>query len=1008
MLCRVESRSISPVFVGRAEESSTLLAALARAAAGEPQVLVVGGEAGVGKTRLLEEFLAAACEQQATVAVGGCLELGAEGLPFAPFATALRSLHRKLGDEMAEAAAGREAELARLLPELGSAGRDVHDQEGRTRLFELTVRLLERLAASRTIVLALEDLHWADRSTRELLGYLVRAIPAARLVVLATYRSDDVHRRHPLRPFLAELDRLRSVRRIELPRLSEDEVRAQLAGIRGDAEPDRALVQGIFERSEGNPFFVEELALSGGDSRLSESLRDLLLVRIEELPETAQKVVRVAARNTTVEHALLAAVSGLDDDDLISGLRAAVGANVLVPAAPDEDNDGYRFRHALLREAVIDDLLPGERTRLSRRYAEALEADPTLVRPEERATRLASYWYYARDAAKALPAVMEAIEETRERHAYAEQLKLLERAMELWDDVSEALRLRMPHMGSLESYRPCGCDPADPTNSTKFIDLFTEAAVAARLDGMREQALSYVKKALKQIDPARDPRRAAWFWMERSRLVTESGRGDGWAELAEALKLVEDQPPSAVQADVLSNVANWLVLHRWDESTVELSERAVAVAREVGALEVELNARVSLACIQAERNEEDGWLADLLDAREQAGRIGAPRLLQRVHAAISDQLEKYGRSAEAVEAGLVGVEELSRRGLYDSAAFIAGNVAESMTTMGDWDRADAVIAKWRRHARGARPRASMEKQAATLALARGRHEESRGPIAAARSLMGKNDGEPQFGLPLYFTEIECAAARGEHAEAMDRLRGGLELLPLPGQASYVAQFLLAGAGFLAETAGLPGLDEAEHAELLDRVEAEAGRITQQRVRRPAMVLHISAELARARGADDPSHWERAAAELEPYEIPYQLAKVQYRWAGALLAAGGDRERAAELLTAAHAATQRLGAEPLRAEIERLAGRARIALGGDEGETPADAVAELGLTAREQDVLRLVTAGRSNRQIAEELFISPKTASVHVSNMMAKLGVAGRGEAAAVAHKLRLFEQTEPV
>ncbi|NGN64022.1 AAA family ATPase [Streptomyces sp. A7024] len=1008
MLCSVESRSISPVFVGRAEESSTLLAALARAATGEPQVLVVGGEAGVGKTRLLEEFLAAACEQDATVAVGGCLELGAEGLPFAPFATALRTLHRKLGDEMTAAAAGREAELARLLPELGSAGRDVHDQEGRARLFELTVRLLERLAGERTIVLALEDLHWADRSTRELLGYLVRSVQSARLVVLATYRSDDVHRRHPLRPFLAELDRLRSVQRIELPRLVEDEVRAQLAGIRGVPEPDHGLVQEIFERSEGNPFFVEELALSGGDGRLSESLRDLLLVRIEELPETAQRVVRVAARTTTVEHTLLAAVSGLGEDELIEGLRAAVGANVLVPAAPDEDGDGYRFRHALLREAVIDDLLPGERTRLSRRYAEALEADPGLVRPEERVTRLASYWYYARDAAKALPAVVQAIEETRERHAYAEELKLLERAMELWDEVDEATRLALPHMGSLESYPPCGCGPEK--SHPEFLDLLAEAAAAARVDGMREQGLSFVKKALKLIDPAKDPKRAAWFWMERSRLTAGSGRGNGWAELAEALKLVEDQPPSPVQADVLSNAANWLVLHGWDDRTVEMTERAVEVAREVGALEVELNARVTLATMRAERNEEDGWLAELFETREQAGRIGAPRLLMRIHASVTDQLEKYGRSAEAVEAGREGIDELRRRGLYDAAAFLAGNVAESLITLGQWPQADEVIQEWSRYAGGSRARAAMVKNAATLALLRGQHEESRRLLTTARAHMGKNDGEPQYELPLIFSEIACAAAHGETAEAAAMLRRGFEMLPLPGQAPYVAQFLLAGAEFLADAAGLPGVAAQEHAALLDRLAKEADRLTQKQVRRPAMVLHIQAELARARGADDPALWARTAAGLEPYAFAYQRARVRHRWAAALLAAGGDgaRDQAAELLTAAHSAAEDLTAEPLRAEIERLAGRARIALGGDGGETPADAVESLGLTAREQDVLRLVAAGRSNRQIAEELFISPKTASVHVSNMMAKLGVAGRGEAAAVAHKLRLFERAEPV
>ncbi|RSS81758.1 hypothetical protein EF919_39955, partial [Streptomyces sp. WAC02707] len=290
---------------------------------------------------------------------------------------------------------------------------------------ELTVRLLERLAADRTVVLVLEDLHWADTSTRHLFTYLLRTLRRGRIVVVASYRADDIHRRHPLRPLLAELDRLRTLRRIELPRFTRAEVHRQLTGILA-AEPDPGLVEEVFERSDGNAFFVEELVVPHeagcAPGKLSDSLRDLLLVRFEALPEDAQRVVRIAAEGgSTVEYGLLAAVARLAEDDLIEALRAAVGANILL-AVPD--GDGYRSRHSLVREAVSDDLLPGERSRLNRRYAEALEADPALVRADERATRLATYWYHAHDPAKALPAVLRASVATRERHAYAEQLRL--------------------------------------------------------------------------------------------------------------------------------------------------------------------------------------------------------------------------------------------------------------------------------------------------------------------------------------------------------------------------------------------------------------------------------------------------------------------------------------------------------------------------------------------------------------------------------------------------------
>ncbi|MGX1117800.1 putative ATPase [Streptomyces ambofaciens] len=478
MLGSVETRSVSPVFVGRTGELDALNEAFARASAagGEPQALLLGGEAGVGKTRLVEEFAAAANRRGAVVALGGCVEIGADGLPFAPFSTALRALRRHLPEELAAAAAGQEEELARLLPELGEGvpitGGGRHDEESMARLFELTARLLERVAARHTVVLVLEDLHWADASTRHLIAYLFRTLRTGRLVVLATYRSDDIHRRHPLRPLLAELDRLRTVRRLELGRFTRDEVGRQIAGILAH-EPDPLQVDAIFERSDGNAFFVEELAVAaheGSRTGLTDSLRDLLLVRVEALPESAQRVARIVAEGgSTVEYRLLAAVAQLAEDDLIEALRSAVNANILLPAP---DGDGYRFRHSLVREAVGDDLLPGERSRLNRHYAQALADDPTLVPAAERVMRLASYWYHAHDPAKALPAVLDASVEARRRHAYAEQLRLLERAMELWDSVPDDIRATLRPVDYTEVYPPCGCDPA--STPLRYLDLMAE------------------------------------------------------------------------------------------------------------------------------------------------------------------------------------------------------------------------------------------------------------------------------------------------------------------------------------------------------------------------------------------------------------------------------------------------------------------------------------------------------------------------------------------------------
>lgn len=694
MLGTVETRSVSPVFVGRAEELGTLLDALARSREGEPQALLIGGEAGVGKTRLVEEFAAAARHRGAVVALGGCVEIGADGLPFAAFSTALRALRSALPGELAAAAAGQEEELARLLPELGESGTGRHDEDGMARLFELTARLLERVTAEHTVVLALEDLHWADASTRHLLSYLFRTLRTGRLVVLATYRADDIHRRHPLRPLLAELDRLRTIRRLELARFNRDEVCRQVAGILAQ-DPDPDQIDAIFERSDGNAFFVEELAAAheGCRTGLPDSLRDLLLVRVEGLPETAQQVARIVAEGgSTVEYRLLAAAARLAEDDLIEALRAAVNASILTPAP---GGDGYRFRHSLVREAVSDDLLPGERSRLNRRYAEALEADPTLVPADQRATRLASYWYHAHDAAKALPAVLDASVEARRRHAYAEQLRLLERAMELWDSAPEAVRRTLRPVDYAEVYPPCGGDPE--TSALRHLDLLAEAAVAGRLCGERESALKITKRALRLLDEEDDPLRAAWFWIQRSRLVQRLARGDGWKEIATAQDLVRGLPPSEVHAEVLATVAHWSMLRQPGPEALTAAERAVEYARMVGADDIESNARLTLGALMIDAGQIEAGLAHMYQVKDEVEARGLAVVVGRSHVNLPSALEGIGRSEESVDVLHEGLRLTGRMGLREAEGWVWGNLAESLISLGRWDEAaEAAVNAQRR------------------------------------------------------------------------------------------------------------------------------------------------------------------------------------------------------------------------------------------------------------------------------------------------------------------------
>ncbi|MFF7447006.1 MULTISPECIES: AAA family ATPase [unclassified Streptomyces] len=1011
MLGPVQTRSVSPVFVGRTEELNALRDALARAAEGEPQALLIGGEAGVGKTRLVEEFATAAGAEGALVVLGGCVEIGADGLPFAPFSTALRALRRDLPAEMAAAAAGQEEELARLLPELGEAPSGRHDEQSMGRLFELTARLLERVAADRAVVVALEDLHWADASTRHLLAYLFRTLRTGRLVVLATYRADDIHRRHPLRPLLAELDRLRTVRRLELGRLNRTEVGRQIAGILA-CEPDPAQVDDIFERSDGNAFFVEELAVAGHDSccaGLTDSLRDLLLVRVEGLPESAQRVARVVAEGgSTVEYRLLAAVAGLAEDDLIEALRAAVNANILT-AAPD--GDGYRFRHSLVREAVSDDLLPGERSRLNRRYAEALEADPALVAADSRVMRLATYWYHAHDTAKALPAVLDASVTARRRHAYSEQLRLLERAMELWDTTPEDVRAALRPVDYTEVYPPCGCDPA--TTPLRYLDLMAEAAVAGRLCGERERALKITKRALHLLEEEGDPLRSAWFWVQRSRLVSALSRGDGWQELATAQDLVRGLPPSEVHAEVLANVANWSMVHVPGPDAFSAAERAVEYARMLGADEIEMNARLTLGSLKVHAGDIETGLAEMLEVKRQTVERGLSAVAARVYVNLPDALEAVGRSADAVPVLEEGLAYTRRYGLTESEAWAWGNLAESLCSLGRWDEAAEAASKAGRAGQSAKPSGFHALLRAELALARGDLAEAGRQLIASRGHFGSHDRPPQNEIPLARVAIGVAAGEGRLLDARAELERAMDTGFPPDTQRYAWPLLLTAATMEADALGLPAAAPGRAA-LLERIRRTARSLATNAPVWQAYERWVRAELLRAEGTSDPEDWSEVTAAFETLDRPYDLALVRHRLAESLLTTGGEdeRDRATELLRLALAAARHLGARPLVDSVTHLAQRARLilthapqrALAPDE---PADPAEALGLTGRERDVLRLVSAGRTNRQIAEELFISPKTASVHVSNILAKLGVAGRGEAAAVAHRLGLFP-SEPL
>ncbi|MGA6164772.1 ATP-binding protein [Amycolatopsis magusensis] len=958
------SLQVSPVLVGRDGETSRVAEAFDRVAGGGLATLFVGGEAGVGKSRLVAEF-AGRAGAKATVLSGGCVELGAEGLPFAPFVAALRGLvaadpagfDRLLPDR---------TDLAPLLP--GSVrGPAPLGDDARPRLFEGVLALLGKLAVERPVVLVIEDAHWADRSSRDLLDFLVRnqsAVPGSMIVV--THRSEELNRAHPLRPLLAELARVPWAERLDLGRLGKRDVVNLVRHILGH-EPDPELVHSVYQRSEGNPLFVEALLdCDGTGGEIPASLEDLLLSRIDRLPPDAAYVAGlVGLSEVTVCHALLSAVAELDERALSAAVRAAVDANVLVVKG-----EGYRFRHALIGAAALSNLMPGERQALHKRYAAAMAADPTLSAGAPSVTELAQHLYRAGDLPGALCAAWRAAGEAQRLLAYAEQLQMLDRVLELWPLVGDACQ----ELGGVE-----------------YATVLEQAVEAASRAGENVRGEHFATLALAEIDRDAQRVRAAALLDHRARLRAQLGQPGALEDHREAIRLVPADHPA--RGHLLNSYAARLMeIPRADEAR-DAADAALESARHNGERSAEASALITLALLDARLGDLDGQLPRLQRAGAIAQTLGEHRVHLRAIHEESALLRAFGRLDAAEAKARDGLEVARKTGLQRAfGALHSLDLAGALIDGGRWDEAMVALEQALDLGPAAAYREHLLCLKGHLALQWGEFDLPERLLIRAHEQFGD---DVRFTLDPFLVarlETELRVSQGRYGEARSVLERALGHPNLTSAGRLLWPLLVLGSRLADHDPSWRGT------ELLTRLRRIAAELP---VTGPVQLAFSRLFTAYTDG--DRKDWEAAADAWRELGQPLPLAYACLGAAAAAITADGDREAATELLREAHGLAERLSAKPLRDRVTDLARRARIQLVPGVSEAAGNGHPRLGLTPRELEILRLVTAGKANREIADELFISAKTASVHVSNILGKLGVANRVEAAATATQLGLFD-----
>jgi DNA-binding NarL/FixJ family response regulator len=974
--------------IGRDAELEQLTAQLGiRTSAGarvehDARAMLLAGDAGVGKTRLLISLRDAALEAGWQAVAGHCLDLADSSLPYLPFSEVLGRVMAEHPD-VASRVLEQHPTLARLQP-----GRRIRSSEtasgdqalDRGNVYDAFGDLLSAVAEQAPLLVVVEDAHWADESTRDMLSYLFsRPVPGVSLVV--SYRADDLHRRHPLRRQVAEWMRLRGVDRLQLEPLADDAVRRLVRALH-PATMSEAEYVSIVDRAEGNPFFVEELVGAAWSGQVPGELADLLLVHLDRLDDTTRQVVRlVSVAGRQVSHGLLAAVSDLGSTELEAALRTAVEAHVLVASR----GGTYAFRHALLGEAVYDDLLPGERMRLHADFVSALGEGRAIGTAAE----LAQHARRADDRPVAIRASIEAGEEALAVGGPSEAATHLLDALELIDTSRTPVADVDPHALArrcAEALVAAGRVPkAVKVLRARLATLPTDTAgtdggTDSRTD--RGQLLTTLASALMLTDTTESPHEIA----------------------AEAVELLRDGPPKLL-ARALSVHAETMRSWRADEArTAALEALEIAERNDLTSLAVELH--TTLAGLDPAGGEDPGtgWRA----AAERARRAGLiePELralyfLGRLHhdrGELDRAVEVYGEVLARSEVGGLAWSP------YPAEARLL--LAVAMTHQGRLDEAWALL-----DVTGQDPPMVYEwlyfahQMLITIGIRGDTHSKA---LERLRDYW-RSDG--LTAISAGSAELMRAAAAGDAAAAItvydDVVAAVVPLWHDWFQARLRLSTLVIGA-FATAAAHQSADERAAAAADVERVHADGARVIDfyapydgsHGPEYRMWVARRAAEHLRWRWlaqVEPPSAEElvgawRAAEEaaLDYGSVP-EIAQARVRLAG-VLRATGDAAGARQVADLAREAAHAMRARALLAELTAQGSTA----------SPAASTEVAVLTPRESEILALVAEGRTNGEIGKQLFISTKTVSVHVSNVLAKLDAASRTEAAALARRRGLL------